>query len=239
MMDDLLQEMVNPAPARADKARRRRLWASGTIVALTVVGATSLTTSALFLDNESTTNAITTGNVNLTVGSGDFGAAAADDSLDFTVPVNNLVPGATVVAPLTVRNAGSLKFQYGISYGIANDAVGLASQLRLSIVPTADVASCTAAAVGALGAPIGTTGPAFGLTSPASTPIVGQFTGAALDDSPTNRTLGAGASESLCVRVDFNDLADNEYADRTLDLTLRLDARQMTFSPTNPGASGS
>jgi len=239
MMDDLLEEMVNPAPARADRARRRRLWASGTIVALTVVGATSLTTSALFLDNESTTNAITTGNVNLAVGSGDMSAAAAGDSLDFTVPVDNLLPGATVVAPVTITNSGSLKFQYGISYAVANDTADLASQLRLSIVPTTDVASCTAAGVKALGAAIGTSGTDFGLASPGPTPIVGQFTGAALADVPSNRTLGATTSESLCVKLEFDEDAGNEFADQTLDLTLRFDARQMTFNDSNPGASGS
>ncbi len=39
MMDDLLEEMVNPpAPAQADRARRRRLWATVTIVGLAAVG---------------------------------------------------------------------------------------------------------------------------------------------------------------------------------------------------------
>ena len=43
MIDDLLQDMIDPAPAPRDKPRRRRLWATVAIVGLSVVGATSLT----------------------------------------------------------------------------------------------------------------------------------------------------------------------------------------------------
>ena len=48
MMDELLEEMIEPAPTRQDAGRRRRLWATGSVLALAAVGVTSLTTSALF-----------------------------------------------------------------------------------------------------------------------------------------------------------------------------------------------
>jgi spore coat-associated protein N len=54
-MDERLQEMIAPAPSRSDMARRRRLVSTFVIVALAVVGIASLTTSALFTDNEAIT----------------------------------------------------------------------------------------------------------------------------------------------------------------------------------------
>lgn len=50
-MDELLEEMITPAPSPTEVARRRRLYSSVAIIALAVVGVTSLTTSALFTDN--------------------------------------------------------------------------------------------------------------------------------------------------------------------------------------------
>ena len=52
MMDDLLQEMIDPAPQRADVSRWRRLGATAAIFALAGLGITSLTTNALFTDFE-------------------------------------------------------------------------------------------------------------------------------------------------------------------------------------------
>ena len=54
MMDDLLHEMINPAPAPRDGARRRRLWTTVVIVGLAAIGATTLTTSAIFTDDDAT-----------------------------------------------------------------------------------------------------------------------------------------------------------------------------------------
>jgi len=45
VMDDLLQEMIDPAPAPRDAPRRRRLWMTVAIVGLAVVGVTKLTTA--------------------------------------------------------------------------------------------------------------------------------------------------------------------------------------------------
>ena len=68
MMDDLLQEMIDPAPVHRDAPRRRRLWTTVAIVGLAAVGATTLTTSAIFTDNDSTSADIETGTVDLAIG---------------------------------------------------------------------------------------------------------------------------------------------------------------------------
>ena len=228
MMDDLLEEMVNPAPAQADKARRRRLWATATIVGLAAVGVTSLTTSALFTDYQTTSDAIRTGSVSL-----------AMDDVSFSVPVENMLPGASIVAPVEVRNAGSLRYQYSISYqatnGDGSGSANLSDRLRLTIF-TRTEANCTLAGTTSSTGMLGRSGAAgtFGLAT-SLTPIVGDPQD--YDDS-ANRYLSAADSEDLCVRVDFDADADNDYQDTSATLTLRFDARQLEFDPDEPGESG-
>ncbi|CAM5784008.1 TasA family protein [Cellulomonas persica] len=228
MMDDLLEEMVNPAPAQADRARRRRLWATVTIVGLAAVGVTSLTTSALFTDNETTSDAIKTGSVNLTM-----------DAVSFSVPVDNMLPGASIVAPIEVRNAGSLRYQYAISYeaenGAGNGTGALTDRLRLAIF-TRTAGNCTldgtTSATGRIGRSSSTN--AFGLAT-SLTPIVGDPADYA---NAENRFLSATESEDLCVRIDFDVDADNTYQDTSATLTLKFDARQLDFDPSQPDESG-
>ena len=104
MIDDLLEDMVDPAPSPQAVARRRRVWATGTILALAAVGVTSLTTSALFTDEDELTRTFSTGTVVL-----DAGGA------ELPVPAEGLAPGSTVVAPVTLVNAGSLALRYAVS----------------------------------------------------------------------------------------------------------------------------
>lgn len=225
MMDDLIEEMVNPAPAQADKARRRRLWATVTIVGLAALGVTSLTTSALFTDQEQTNDAISTGSVNLEVG-----------QLSFSVPVDNMLPGASVVAPITVTNNGSLRYQYAISYRAddrAGDTADLSSALRVSLHATS---TCTLAQTATATDRIGQSGApgTFGLAT-SDTPIVGT---PGVDEAPGNRHLNATASEELCVRIDFDEAAGNSFQDTSTTLELTFDARQITFDPSDPDESG-
>src|SRR6478736_160891 len=106
MMDDLLQEMIDPAPVPRDGARRRRLWTTVVIVGLAAVGATTLTTSAIFTDDDATSASIQTGNVSLVLGG----------STPFEFTPQNLAPGSSTFVPLTVTNDGSLGLRYSIPY---------------------------------------------------------------------------------------------------------------------------
>ncbi len=81
MMDDLLQEMIDPTPQRGDTSRWRRFGATAAIFALAGLGITSLTTSALFTDRESTAGDLLTGTVDLSLG-----------TFAFTMPIGR--PGA-------------------------------------------------------------------------------------------------------------------------------------------------
>lgn len=108
MMDELLEEMIDPAPSRQDVARRRRGLATGAILVLAAVGVTSLTTSALFTDQDTLTGTLSTGSIVLDA-----------DGATFTMPVGGLAPGGSVVAPMQVTNAGSLALRYAVSLSAA------------------------------------------------------------------------------------------------------------------------
>lgn len=233
MMDELLEEMIDPAPSREDAARRRRAWATGSILALAAVGVASLTTSALFTDQDDLSGRISTGTLVLTA-----------EGATFALPVGGLAPGGSVVAPLRVANPGSLELRYAVSLtattATADPDLGPAGtgdvrqQLRARVYADA---ACTLESTAA-GTAIGDTatdGAEFGLpssadaTAPTFTPIVGRpETGA----QPGDRLLaGVTGAETLCVRVDMSRDADNTHQNTAADLRFRLDSEQTVNNP--------
>jgi len=224
MMDDLLHEMINPAPVPRDGARRRRLWTTVIIVGLAAIGATTLTTSALFTDNDSQSPSIHTGTVNLVLG----GPATFDFAPE------GLAPGSSTFMPITVSNSGSLELRYAVSYfGVpgAPTATGgtgnLSDILELRMYA---VASNLCNVAGTDLVPTINTPPAAAVnwpTSPAA--LVGSSLPGA---QPGDRTLAGGSTtESLCARVDFPSGATNEYQDTSVTLHLVFDAEQTINNP--------
>ena len=227
MMDELLEDMIDPAPSRQDVARRRRAWATGSILVLAGVGVTSLTTSALFTDQDELTGGISTGTVVLSAGGSD---------ITFDLPVEGLAPGGAVVAPIDVSNVGSLELRYAVSMVASRaDAPSplpdggrqgeglLHDQLRIRVFTGGP---CTVAGT-AQGTLLGDTGTLvegeYGLPT-AMTPIVGDpQTGAQEGD----RLLqGVTLQETLCVRADMSLAADDTYQNTATTLTFRLDSEQ-------------
>lgn len=223
-MDDLLQEMIRPAgPTARDRARRRRLVVSAATVGLAVIGVTTLTTSALFTDNDSATgSAFTTGSVDIS----NTPATTVLESL-------NLAPGDKVFGPLTVTNSGSLAFRYAVGYAftntdtIAGAVVGttgtslLSSQLSLTIQEVASAAGCPAGGP-AGGAPLATV--AVGAAVLADTDIIGtRGTGGGNGEL---ELAAGGATDVLCVGVEMSNAAGNEYQLTSANLTLFLNAEQ-------------
>lgn len=222
-MDELLEEMIDPAPSRDDVARRRRAWATGSILVLAGVGVTSLTTSALFTDQDSLTGAITTGTVVLTA-----------DGAQFEVPLEGLAPGGSVFAPLTVSNEGSLALRYAVSLSAATATPStgtpgpgdLRTQLRAQVFA---VPACTLAGTNGV-QPLGDTAALvegdFGLPGDPEAPaaIVGNpATGAQTGDRALDAVV---RSETLCVRVDMSTDADDAFQNTAAELTFRLDSEQ-------------
>lgn len=212
MMDDLLQEMIDPAPAQHDRPRRRRLWTTVVVVGLAAVGVTSLTTSALFSDVESSGATIKTGSLDLT----------ANNDLEFSVPFDNLIPGAQIVAPVELDNSGSLAFEYSVRSAATAATGDLPSQLHLDLYKVTSANACTLAGVDTL-TPIGSSSGTWGIPDE-------RIVGGATVGSPGNRTLNSGVSEVLCARVSFNEAAGNEYQSTSADITLTFNAMQLKFN---------
>ena len=231
-MDELLQEMIAPAPSRSDMARRRRLVSTFVIVALAVVGITSLTTSALFTDNETIVGgAITTGTVDLTT----------SGVLTFGVPAAGLAPGDAAFATVKVTNAGSLAYRYAVRYqatdvdrtpgtvtstlpaGTASTAL-LSTQLTLTSyvlgTGTGTVAACDR--VGTGGGPVLASVPA-----PLATGALTEFIGKVQQgDQPGDQTLTSQADQTLCFRIDLPTTTTSDYQDTSTTITLQFDAEQ-------------
>ncbi|MBD8057564.1 hypothetical protein IC607_01090 [Cellulomonas sp. JH27-2] len=226
MMDDLLQEMINPAPAQHDRPRRRRLWATVAIVGMAAIGVTSLTTSALFSDRERTGGTITTGTLDLGV----------DQSLTFNMPVGNMLPGARVYAPVTITNDGSLAFEYSakvtadpVASGNPDPDLGngdtpgtgdLTSQLHLDLYKVSS-AACNDTRVSA-GTLLGSSPGAWGIGTNQ------QLFGSTTPGDATNLTVSAKAKSYLCVRVGFSEDAGNTFQNTAAKITLTFDAVQQT-----------
>jgi hypothetical protein len=224
MMDDLLQEMIDPAPVHHDAPRRRRLWTTVAIVGLAAVGATTLTTSAIFTDNDGASADITSGTVDLAVGR----------DVPFVFSPQGLAPGDSTFMPLQIQNNGSLALRYSIYYSAEQAAApGPAPDLDPPATPgdlrdvlvlnvyAVDQARCTAATIGTA-APLNTA-PATGWTS-TSTRLVGSTD---QGDDDGDRTLPVDAStEWLCFRVDFPVTADNQYQNSGVNLAVTFHAEQ-------------
>ena len=240
MVDDLLQEMIDPAPQRGDVSRWRRLGATAAIFALAGIGITSLTTNALFTDRETTAGDLLTGTVDLSLG--DF---------SFQMPDGGMAPGDVVVQPVTVTNSGSLALRYAVSFDATNGTGSAAptndagagvpgtgdlrSVLTLQVFHVADAAGCTKDV--ALPADSTQWGQHQDLTVADFTPILGDPTvGPQAGDS---ELIGGGsATQTLCVRLSMDkDSAGNEYQNTTAVIDLKFDAEQVvnnTATPTPP-----
>lgn len=237
MMDDLLEEMIDPEPPRAEVMRRRRLWTTGGILTLAAVGVASLTTAAVFTDQDTSSGSITSGTLQL----------AAAQSVAFDVPTEGLAPGGTTWAPLTVENRGSLHLRYGIS--LRADATDPADpmpsppsdvtpaaltdvlRLRVYVSATCDASVDGTEPVADSAALLGG-GATFGLPTGATpVPVLGS-PGDAQDPAGTGgladeRGLaGASGTEALCLRVDMDPAAGNEYQNRAADVALTFSSEQ-------------
>ena len=235
MTDDLIQEMIDPERPQRDVPRRRRLAATITILALALVGITSLTTGAIFTDRETTSGDLLTGTVDL----------GLDASIPITLPVGGMAPGDTVDTSVAVTNAGSLAMRYAVLYSAdpvagnvavdpdlggpaASGSGDLRDVVSLAVFPLGAAASCAAAT-----AP--TPGVANGAVADINTGAAGTFAdliGSNVQGFQANdRELVATTSETLCVRLHLDINADNSVQNTGLRLTLQFDAEQVVNNP--------
>ncbi|GEL45930.1 hypothetical protein CHO01_10460 [Cellulomonas hominis] len=198
-MDELLREMITPPPPRRDPARRRRLITTAAILGMAALGMTSLVTSAIFTDRQDAgRTGITTGSVDIEAG----------EDVAFELPPGFLAPGDDVYSPVTVRNEGSLALVYRVDYAATDtDGKALAAQLGMTLY-----AAATCSVDGVAGAEV-----------VAEVPSLSTGTQPLVTDA---RSLYAGTSEALCVRVTVPESLGDAFQEATTDLKFTFLAEQ-------------
>ncbi len=162
-------------------------------------------TFATFTDSGTANSTFTAGTVDLLV------SGEADDDYAFTsIEMGNMKPGDVKYAPLTIANNGTLGFTYTMSTSATNtDSKGLRDQLTAEVRLVANAAACDSAGVG------------FNASLTTVT-ASGPLSSAAI----STRSLGAGASEVLCYKVQLPSAAGDPYQGATTTATFTFAATQ-------------
>jgi predicted ribosomally synthesized peptide with SipW-like signal peptide len=146
--------------------------------------------------------------------SGAFTAGTVDLALSPTTifSATGIGPGQTGSAALTVSNGGSMALRYALTSSSTNaDGMGLRTQLLLTITPGA----CPGGT--ALFGPAAIAGASFG------DPAQGADTG--------DRTLAAGASETLCFAWELPSSTGDSYQGSATTTTFTFAAEQTVANP--------
>ncbi|MDQ2624629.1 MAG: CalY family protein [Actinomycetota bacterium] len=213
-MDDLIQEMLEPdRPAPGVVARRRRLTATTAIIGLAAIGVTSLTTNALFTDQDDPSQSgFVSGTIDITT-----------SATDFEMPVGNAAPGDHHYAPIEVTNSGSLQLRYAVSLSGVG-ATPLLDNLAYSVATGLSPAACSA--LNAPPVPANVIGSA--VLGTAATHWIGDN---ATGQQGGDRTLNAGQSEVLCVGLSFDIDAPDTVQGETASVSFEFYAEQTANNP--------
>jgi hypothetical protein len=195
---------------RAGAPSLRRALAIAFVGTLSLVAVTTLTTQAMFTTQAgSSGNTFVGGTVDLTLGQ----TSAA-------VTMAPMMPGDKVTAPLSVDNSGSVGLRYSMTSTTSTTGdASLPNLLVLTIKDDVPAASCTDAQW-ATGTNVVYTGPLGDDAAP--THVLGS---PAQGPDAGDRPLGAGASETLCVQVEY-PLGADAGEGATTTATFRFDAEQ-------------
>jgi hypothetical protein len=183
------------------------------LVILTGVGLTSVVTGAVFADSKQVDGtSFVTGTVAL-------GAAPVAAPL----ALSNMAPGDKVTAPIEVSNTGTLAERYAVlARTDAPSSDALAGQLVLTV--KTGVSACTNAAFAA----DGTSVYSGALASTVGVKVVGD---SAVGAQTGDRTLNAGAKETLCAQVSLPLATDRTFAGKTANASLVFNAEQVVNNP--------
>jgi hypothetical protein len=212
-MDDYLRELDDTTTDPEQRRRRRRLLAAIGIAGLSLVTLGSLTTGALFTDQEDLgANSFTTGT--LVLGLNPTTALFA---------VNNMAPGDTVARPLDVSAAGTLGLRYALSANATDpDGKALRDQLEFTVYSGVTAAACTA----------GNTASGTVLFGPAPVGAASTvFGNPAQGNQPGDRTLAAAGNETLCFVADLPLATGNAFQSATTTVSFTFDAEQTKNNP--------
>jgi hypothetical protein len=187
------------------------------LVAVLAIGILSLgvhfATQALFTDTQAVgSNTFTTGTVDIST-----------SPTSALVTFSAMAPGDAITDDIVVTNGGTLDLRYTISGDATDDdSKGLREQLS-GIIKTIDVTTPLTPCDNFDGTQLYPPGdPNDG------SKLVGDSTAG---EQAGDRTLAAGASETLCVRVSLSSTAGNSFQDATTTVTFIFDAEQITNNP--------
>jgi hypothetical protein len=214
MHGDSREARLAAARAALDVARRRRRRTRRVLGLLLLflllipsVGATYLTL-ALFTDQETVTADFTTGTIDLD--------GTKIDALVLTTSA--LMPGDTVTDDVVVENDGTAQLRYAMTTSSTNaDSKALRDALTLTI-KTIDVTLPATPCDNFDGASTLYSGALGASTAKFGNPAQGSDSG--------DRTLNAGANETLCFRVSLPPGTGNSYQGATTTTTFTFDAEQ-------------
>jgi spore coat-associated protein N len=196
------------------RRRRRRLVAILIFAVLLVpsIGTTALSI-ALFTDQESFASSFTTGTIILD-----------DVKIDALVLTTSaLMPGDSVTGDVVVENDGTAELRYAMTTSSTNpDSKALRDALTLT-VKTIDVTTPGTLCNDFDGASI-----LYNGVLGASTAGFGDSTAG---DDTGDRTLAAGANETLCFRVSLPSSTGNSAQGATTTTTFTFDAEQTSSNP--------
>ncbi len=197
----------------ASQIRRPRALLLGVAVLSTIgVGAGQLSL-ALFADQESVAATFGSGSVDLDSGGID----------QLVLSVDPMMPGDEITDDVVVENVGSADLRYALSTSSTNAD---AKDLR-------DVLLLTVKAVDAT-TPLTPCNDFDGATVLAATPFgaaAAGFGDASAGDDAGDRSLAAGASETLCFRVELPLATGEAYADASTTTTVTPGAEQTANNP--------
>lgn len=168
---------------------------------------------ALFTDQESAASAFTTGTIVLD-----------DVKIDALVLTTTaLMPGDAVTDDVVVENDGTAELRYAMSSSSTNaDTQSLRDALSLT-VKTVDITTP--------GTPCNDFDGATTLYSGVFGASTAAFGDPAPGDDTDDRTLAAGASETLCFRVSLPSSTGNGAQGATTTMTFTFDAEQTSSNP--------
>jgi len=200
--------------ARGSYSAHRRLALGAIAVAVSAVGLTGVTTSAVFTDTAPVTaGAFLSGTLNLS-------ATPVAGALTLTT----MAPNDKVTGWIVVNNWGNLALRYSVGSVTTGSAV-LLPQLNLTVKSGISQANCTTALFAGLGTVVygpGALGSAGGINI-IGNPAVGPHAG--------DRTLAALSGETLCAQAELNGGLGATYQSLTTDTTFTFTAEQTINNP--------
>jgi predicted ribosomally synthesized peptide with SipW-like signal peptide len=203
--------------AATASSRAHRLSVSGKVRAVlalgTVLGLGTVATLAAFTDTVTATGSFSTGTLDLKLNDQDVTTALTG------LTMTAAKPGDQTYALLTVRNGGTLPFNY--AYTTASTA-GTDPQI-LAAALNYGVASLGTSAFG-VGTPPTCSSTTFTGATTVVTPATTKLSAGPSTAAP--RPLPAGQVEYLCVRAEVPSTADNTVQNKSVTATMTVTATQ-------------